>query len=79
MADIGEEYRATLEARRLKMKELLSDYDKTVYYPAVSAIRARCEAEGGHVKSSAGKFFNGLGWCWDYCGRCKARFNVEQC
>jgi len=34
------------KARRDKMRELMGEYDKTVYYPAMKALRERCEKVG---------------------------------
>jgi hypothetical protein len=75
MSDIGQEYRDLMEARRLKFKEAMNEYDGTVYYPALKELRARCAA-AGHVKSSAPRHDNGFGTSWDYCGRCGAQMNI---
>ncbi len=34
------------KARRNKMQELMSEYDKNVYYPAKKALRERCDKVG---------------------------------
>lgn len=58
-------------ARSNKMRELMAEYDRTVYHPALKELQERCLQENGeHHKS---KFHdNGLGWSWWYCGRCGA-------
>ena len=57
------------KARSEKMRELMEEYDRTVYHPALKELQERCLQEHGeHLKS---KFHdNGLGWSWWYCGRC---------
>lgn len=46
---IWKEYRLIEKERRDKMRELMEEYDKTVYYPACKAIREKCATvDGGH-------------------------------
>lgn len=60
-------------ARRDKMKELMAEYDKTVYYPMKKSLVRECFLNG-HVR---GKFHtNGLGWSWFYCGACGGRCEI---
>ena len=69
--DPPDSYWEIQDARRKKMNELMEEYDRTVYYPALKEIQEKCVQEHGeHLKS---KFHdNGLGWSWWYCGRCGA-------
>lgn len=62
-------------ARMKKSKELMDEYDRTVYYPQMLALRKECEeSPKGH---SGGKFHdNGLGWHWFYCGKCGGRYDI---
>lgn len=63
------------KARHDKVKELMEEYDRTVYYPARKQLVEDCEKEG-HTQ---GKFHdNGLGWTWWWCGKCGASFNKER-
>lgn len=72
---IWKRYHLLQKARRDKMNELMSEYDKTVYYPALEALREECEKRG-HIR---GKFHdNGLGWCWYWCSNCGAPFDKEE-
>lgn len=64
-------------ARREKMKEMMDEYDKTVYYPALKALREECVAtHGSHSKTTYHD--NGFGWEWWYCGRCGAKHSENQ-
>lgn len=61
------------EARNKKMKDLISEYDETVYYPAKRALIAECGQIGHH----SGKYHdNGLGWSWYYCAGCGGRYDI---
>lgn len=61
------------KARREKMKEVMDEYDRTVYYPARKQLIEECEKEG----HSGGKYHdNGFGWSWFYCGKCGGRYDV---
>lgn len=72
---IWKRHRQLMKERGDKMQELMEEYDKTVYYPALKALREECEATG-HVR---GNFHdNGLGWCWYWCNQCGAAFDKEQ-
>ena len=45
----------------------MSEYDRTVYYPAQKQLIEDCGKQG-HTK---GKFHdNGLDWTWWWCGKC---------
>jgi len=62
------------KTRREKMREVMDEYDDTVYYPALKQLREDCEKDGGH---KGGTFHNnGLGWSWYYCGRCGGRYDI---
>jgi hypothetical protein len=61
--------------RSKKMKELMREYDETVYYPEIQKLQKQCLESGGHIR---GKFHNnGIGWTWYYCARCDASFDKE--
>jgi hypothetical protein len=61
--------------RSQKMKELMREYDKSVYYPEIQKLQQECLESGGHIR---GKFHNnGIGWTWYYCTRCDASFDQE--
>ena len=63
------------KARIIKQKELMDEYDRTVYYPAKAELIKECEEEG-HTR---GKFHdNGLGWTWWYCGKCGTSWLYER-
>ncbi|WP_338924643.1 hypothetical protein V0M98_34050 (plasmid) [Pseudomonas silesiensis] len=57
------------KARRDKMSELMRDYDETVFYPALKAVKAEC-ADVGH--GSKHNHDNGLGWNFITCLDCGA-------
>ena len=62
------------KARQDKMKELMEEYDITVYYPAKKKLIEDCKKEG-HTQ---GNFHdNGFGWSWFYCSKCGGRYNIE--
>lgn len=72
---IWRRHRQLMKERGDKMQELMEEYDKTVYYPALEALRKECEA-AGHVR---GKYHdNGLGWDWYWCNNCGAAFDKER-
>ena len=54
-------------ARTEKQREVMEEYDRTVYYPAKKELYARCEARG-HVTGPIHN--NGLGWTFVYCSLC---------
>jgi hypothetical protein len=65
------------KARRDKNKELMEEYDRTVYYPAKLALKEECaNSAEGHTQGTYHD--NGLGWHWWYCGRCGAMHGSEQ-
>ena len=53
-----------------KARELMRDYDRTVYDPAMAALRAECAA-AGHGELTYER--NGLGWGWTQCCACGGR------
>lgn len=60
-------------ARRDKLQEVMKEYDRTVYYPAMQQIMKDCFAEG-HFE---GKYHdNGFGWSWFYCSKCGGRYDI---
>jgi len=61
-------------ARQQRNQELMGEYDRTVYRPAMLALQRECAAGEGH---SAGNLHNnGLGWSWFYCSKCGARYDI---
>lgn len=72
MSDISTRRYQIDKARLEKQRDLMKEYDETVYYPAKKQLIADCEKEG-HTK---GNFHdNGLGWTWWYCGKCGTAFD----
>ena len=55
-------------ARRLKVEELMSDYDSNVYDPAMKALVAEC-ATKGHTPNGRWDFTVG-GVAYQHCGSC---------
>lgn len=75
MSEIGDRRRQIDKCRRKKLEELMGEYDKTVYYPAMKQLVEDCEKIG----HSGGKYHdNGLGWHWFYCGKCGGRYDVKK-
>lgn len=73
MSDIWREYNELQRERTEKLRELMDEWDKTIYYPRLKELRERC-ATAGHSK---GRFHdNGFGWSWFYCCRCGGRMDV---
>jgi hypothetical protein len=73
MSDIGKRKRELDRLRQQKMKELMDEFDKTVYYPKMNQIIEECAKEG----HSGGKYHdNGFGWSWFYCGKCGGRYDI---
>jgi hypothetical protein len=74
MSELWSEYHEIQDARMQKQRELMKEYDLTVYYPAMESLRERC-GKAGHVR---GKFHsNGLGWTWFWCHNCGAKIEAE--
>lgn len=72
MSDIWERRHRIDKERREKMKELMGEYDKTVYYPARKQLIQDCEKEG----HTHGNFHdNGFGWTWFWCNKCGTSFD----
>jgi len=66
---VWRDYGDIQKARMLKQRELMAEYDNTVYRPAIKELTERC-ARIGHKQ---GKFHsNGLGASWFYCNQCGA-------
>jgi len=61
--------------RSEKMREAMKEYDRTVYYPALRALRARC-ATIGH-KANPQIHFGIAGASWQYCNQCGEKINFE--
>lgn len=62
--------RAIDHARAQKMRELMDDYDATIYRPAKYDLRERC-GEQGHGRIDTHD--NGIGWTFEYCSLCGFR------
>lgn len=61
-------------ARMKKNKELMEEYDRDVYYPAMAALIKECNEGEGH---SGGNYHdNGFGWSWFYCSKCGGRYDI---
>jgi hypothetical protein len=61
--------------RTTKMRELMIEYDATVYYPAKNALVEECAAsEEGHFGGAYHD--NGFGWSWMYCQKCGGRYDI---
>lgn len=60
-------------ARMLEVQRVMQEYDRTVFYPALAELKARCK-EQGHVKGNWDN--NGLGWSWFYCTICGTRLQI---
>ena len=74
MSDIWKRRGDIDRARALRMKELMDEYDRTVYYPARKQLVRECFLEG-HL---GGKYHdNGFGWSWFYCGKCSGRYDIS--
>lgn len=67
--------RGKIDSERLKkMRELMNEYDRTVYYPARQQLYKECYREG----HSGGNYHdNGIGWTWFYCGKCGGRYDIH--
>lgn len=59
--------------RQKKMKDLMAEYDTTVFYPARKALVQECFKLGHHPTHHHS---NGLGWSWFYCGYCGGRTKI---
>jgi hypothetical protein len=70
---IFERYRELERDRRKKNQELMVEYDRTVYYPQLKALRISCFQEGHRGNNFDD---NGLGWSWFYCLKCNGRYNI---
>ena len=66
-SDISNRRHLIDKARRDKMSELMTEYDNTVYHPALKELRAACKEQGhGGIRYHD----NGLGWTFEYCYSC---------
>lgn len=62
-------------ARIKKQRELMDDYDETVYRPALKSLQDEC-ANIGHTPSPHVKD-NGLGFFWKLCSKCGATIPIR--
>lgn len=67
MSEIWERRYQLEKERREKMQELMSEYDRTVFYPARNQLIADCAREG-HIKG------NWISW---WCGKCGTSFHNQ--
>jgi hypothetical protein len=74
MSDIWKRRNEIDKARREKEKELMDEYDHTVYYPAKKQLIEDC-AKIGHYGDNFHN--NGFGWSWFYCSGCGGRYNIR--
>lgn len=77
MSDIWTRHRMLEKSRLDRQRELMDEYDRTVYYPQLKALQEECASSPeGH---NQGRFHdNGLGWHWWYCSNCGASHSKEQ-
>lgn len=71
--DIRKKYREIENARREKLKQVMQEYDETIYYPARQNLIQECEKQG-HVFGSIGD--NGFECTWYNCAKCNGRYNI---
>lgn len=68
---------ARKEVERLryeKMRDLMREYDETVFYPALDSVKSEC-ATGGHGYKNYHN--NGLGWTFTSCMDCGAMLRKD--
>lgn len=70
---IWQESRTIEKARRDKMRELMEEYDRTVYYPAKKSVYERCE-KIGHIWKFVGT--NPVGYPMYSCNQC-TKFEIR--
>ena len=73
MSDIWTRRQEIDKAKRDKERELLDEYNRTVYYPARQKLIEDCGKEGHYGNNFHS---NGFGWSWFYCSGCGGRYNV---
>lgn len=64
------------KARRDRVEALMDVYERETHYPAMQALRERCEAIGHRPQSRWHD--NGLGWTWRHCGQCGATMDLQK-
>jgi hypothetical protein len=74
MSDIWKRRQEIDKARREKEKELMDEYDSSVYYPAKKQLIEDCKNIGHYGNNFHD---NGFGWCWFYCAGCGGRYNIQ--
>ncbi len=72
---IWDESRNIQKAKREKVQEVMSEYDKTVYRPALKSLQEKCELLG-HKEGIWES--NGLGWEWVNCRYCHKTLKKQQ-
>lgn len=58
------------------LKKLYQSVEYKQYLAGIRALELDCESVTGHKPGR--HHDNGLGWEWDYCSECGAKFNVQQ-
>lgn len=77
MADSFFSRKWSIESARMKMaRELMKEYDETVYEPARKALREECE-KAGHTPDGRWDF-NVVGRAYQHCGGCGAALWEEE-
>jgi hypothetical protein len=64
---VWREYSRIRRERSAKMAKAMEKYDKTVYLPALVALRQRC-GKNGHAKGKT--HYNGWGGSFTHCNLC---------
>ena len=57
-------------ARTQKMREMMAEYDATVYYPAKQILYTLCDTQGHGIVEIHD---NGFGWIFSHCTLCGAK------
>ena len=70
MSDIFTRHHKIMMARVKKQRELMDDYDETVYRPALKSLQQEC-ANIGHTPRPDVQD-NGIGFYWKTCSQCGA-------
>lgn len=75
--NIWEESHRLEKARAEFQKAAMHDYNRDIYYPAMTVLREKC-AEAGHseVTPLTRWHDNGIGWSWRYCTQCAERLDI---
>ena len=66
--DIWREYKTLQEERRRRAEAVMHEYDTTIYYPKLGALRKRCREIGHRPQSEY--HFTVSGIPYRYCSQC---------